>query len=174
MIIPITIKFDPDSPGFLQFEKLTGKIETIAPGLLKNIGDALLATTADRFDSQTAPDGSKWAPLKPLTVMIRGSATPILRVSGELKDSVTRQVEGWSLRIGPNKVYAAAQQFGATIEGSPLRIPLGKAAKGPAGNKRGAVFVQSVTLTPRPYIGVGPEDERAIQETSEDWFALDG
>ncbi|WP_332695225.1 phage virion morphogenesis protein [Bosea sp. (in: a-proteobacteria)] len=65
----------------------------------------------------------------------------------------------------PN-IHGAVHQFGATITGKngPLRIPL-KAG--------GAAYALKVTIPARPYVGFGPEDEKAATETAQDWFDLD-
>lgn len=149
----IRIKIDPGSPGIAQLEKLVERA-TDREGLLKNLGEALLATTQDRFQSQSDPSGAAWAALAPSTVARRGSARPILRVSGRLYGSLTYQVAGDTLQLGPNTVYAAVHQFGHTFE------PRGKSGKG-------------VTVPARPYVGYGPADEKAAIETAEDWFSLD-
>lgn len=161
----ITIRLDPGSPGIVRLEKLERRLERTSD-LLKNIGEALLVTTDDRFDSETDPEGKAWAALRPLTVEIRGSASPILTRTGKLRGSVNYQVTGDTLKLGPNTPGAAALQFGAVITGKkgPLAIP---------GGKKGTVFARKVTIVPRPYIGIGKADRTAIEETAQDWFALD-
>lgn len=166
MTAEIRITIDPGSPGVAKLEKLIQQAENKA-GLLKNIGEALLETTRQRFKDQKDPQGRAWAPLKPLTIELRGAAGPILWRSGHLQgDSLSAQIEGDALRIGPSAIYGAVHQFGATIEGKkgPLRIPL----KG-----GGAAYALKVTIPARPYVGFGPDDEKAATETSQDWFDLD-
>lgn len=141
-------------------------------GGLKLIGEALMETTRDRFQSQTGPDGQKWPALKPFTVSVRGAAGPILTRSGRLRNSISYYVSGNILRLGPNVIYDAIHQFGGTIKpkaSNPtglLWIPLGKA--GP-----GARPAKSVTLPKRPYIGFGPKDQQAAEGAVEDWLAVE-
>lgn len=141
-------------------------------GALRNVGEALLETTDERFDTQTDPSGGKWAPLSGLTLRQRAELGhgpgPILTRSRRLRGSVSYQVSGSTLRLGPNTVDAAVHQFGATItpkSASALRIPLGS---------QGAVFARSVTIPARPYIGFGPRDEEAARDALEDWLDVEG
>jgi len=146
------------------------------PGLLKNIGETELKVTRDRFTSKTAPDGTPWKDNSPLTKLLaRGGS--LMRRSGRLMGSLNYQVVGDTLQFGPNTVYAAVQQFGAVImprAASTLRIPIaaGMMIGGKRTKQAGGIFVKSVTIPARPYIGIGPKDEEAITNTVEDWFTL--
>lgn len=161
----VRMTIDPGSPGVAKLEKLIQRAENKA-GLLKNIGEALLQTTLERFDSQKDPQGRAWAPLKPLTIEARGSSSPILTVSGRLKGSLNYEVSGDALKLGPSAIHGAVHQFGATIKGKkgPLRIPL---------KRGGAAYARQVTIPARPYVGFGPDDGKAATETAQDWFDLE-
>ncbi|MBI0177573.1 phage virion morphogenesis protein [Bartonella apis] len=135
-------------------------------GALANVGEALLETTFERFQTQTDPQGNKWQPLSELTKKLRGSAGPILNRTGRLKGSIVYQVNGDVLQLGPNTVDAAVHQFGATI------VPKDKKAlRIPAGNK--AIFAKSAKIPARPYIGFGVKDEQAAMDAIEDWFDVE-
>lgn len=174
-MIPLKITLDPKSEA--RAEKLFGELADRAENLdggLRNVGEALLQVTDARFASQTDPDGTAWSPLAKLTQEIRGNAGPILTVSGRLRKSVSYEVGGSTLRLGPNAVGDAVQQFGATIvprKASALRIPL------PAGtggrNAASAVFALRVVVPARPYIGFGPTDEEAAREAVEEWLEVE-
>ena len=134
--------------------------------LLGAISVGLVRNTQDRFDDETAPDGSAWAPLNPLYAS--GKRRPgILResgMSGGLQGSITGEVQGHSVVVGSNKIYAAVHQFGATITpraGKALHFMMG-------GQK---IVARSVTIPARPYLGLSTRDEETIQEAAED--ALD-
>jgi phage gpG-like protein len=173
-------------PGAAAVEKALGELARKAAnpaGALKNIGEALLKTTRDRFSSQTAPDGSAWPAWSPLTVLLGGGAGGgMLRRSGRLFSSTNDQVAAPILRVGANAPpYDRAQQYGAKIvaKGKALAIPLPggkgkKKAKGPAPKYPPAVLVKSVTIPPRPYIGFGPKDEAATLREIEAWLAIEG
>ena len=87
--------------------------------LLTDIGVEIEGQTKDRFDEQTAPDGSRWEPWSPVTKRLRaGSGGHILVRSGELQESITHVVEGGKLQVGSGKVYAAVHQYGHTFDDS--------------------------------------------------------
>lgn len=141
-------------------------------GALRSIGEALLETTDERFDSESDPDGVAWQPLSALTLRQRAelghAPGPILTRSRRLRRSVSYQVSGGVLRLGPNTLDAAVHQFGATItpkSASALRIPLGP---------QGAVFARRATIPARPYIGFGPRDQEAATDALEDWLDVEG
>ena len=134
--------------------------------LLRAIGTGLLRNTQDRFEAETAPDGSAWAPLNAwyLTFkrgpgILRGAA-----MRGGLQGSLVMDVEAGAIRIGSNKIYAAVHQFGATIE---PKNPQGRLAiRDYKGNLQG--IARSVTIPARPYLGLSRRDEETILETTED------
>lgn len=166
----------PDNARTLAALAELGRKAKNPAGGLKTVGEALLRVTQDRFKSETAPDGAKWARHSELTRLIRGGKGGILRLSGRLMKSIAYQVAGPVLRLGPNAPpYDAVQQFGATIrpkKGKFLAIPI------PAGrggrNSAGFARAKQVTIPPRPYIGFGAKDEKATLREIEAWLAIDG
>jgi len=155
-------------------KELASKASNVSGGL-KIVGERLLREQNRRFDTQTDPDGQKWAPLTPLTRLTRGGASgPILRRSGQLKRSGAWQVAGHTLRIGVNTPYAAAQHFGATIvpkKAKRLAIPIPAGAGGR--NGLSFAFAKKVTIPARPIVGFGARDEKAAREAIADWLAVD-
>ena len=129
-------------------------------GGLKNVGEALLEVTREQFASQTAPDGSKWAPLTPLTVRLRGASGPILTRSGRLKNSVNYSVGGSKLTFGLNTIDAAVHQYGATIKPKKARMLR------LAGGGGVVVFARQVTIPAR----WGARAETAAREAVEEWL----
>lgn len=103
---------------------------------LDEIGSRLVASTLERFRSETAPDGTPWQ--QSLRALVQGGQT--LQDTGRLRDSIQHVVRGDGVDIGSNLVYAAIHQFG------------GKAGKGHA-----------VTLSARPYLGIDDRDAAAIE-----------
>lgn len=173
-MIPLKVTLDPETEARAEklFGELADRAENIGGGL-RNVGEALLQTTDDRFGSQTDPQGKPWAPLSKLTREIRGNDGPILTVSGRLRKSISYEVSGSTLRLGPNAQGDAVQQFGATITPkatTALRIPLPAGA----GAAAGAVFALRVTIPARPYIGFGPKDEDAAREAIDEWLEVEG
>ena len=103
---------------------------------LDEIGARLVASTLERFRSESAPDGTPWQ--RSLRALVQGGQT--LQDTGRLRDSIQHVVRGDGVDIGSNLVYAAIHQFG------------GKAGKG-----------RAVTLAARPYLGIDDRDAAAIE-----------
>lgn len=136
--------------------------------LLRAIGVALARNTEDRFEDETAPDGSAWAPLSPLYRPHKRGAG-ILRAAamhGGLQGSITSFVEGGAVIIGTNKIYGAVHQFGATIR---PRNPRGRLI---LRDWKGRAFgaAREVTVPARPYLGLSRFDETTILEVTEDYL----
>lgn len=97
-----------------------GNVGVDIPAVLKEMGGALVSATLDRIRAQKAPGGVKWKPLSPRYLASKKkkrSAHPlaILRLTGNLDDSINYQVAGSILEVGSNRPYAGVHQFGATI-----------------------------------------------------------
>jgi phage gpG-like protein len=130
------------------------------------IGVALVEVVNQRFETGTEPFGAKWQKLNPAYAAIK-TGPGILRASLMLQRSVTFQTSGLQITVGSNRIYAGVHQFGATIKpvnAKALAFRLGvTGAKG--GTKAGIVRVKSVTIPARPYLGFGPNDQRAVLQT---------
>ncbi|WP_107326986.1 phage virion morphogenesis protein [Agrobacterium pusense] len=138
-------------------EKLAELVErmTNREGFHKNVGEHLLNSTDERFDSETAPDGSRWKTLSLVTRDLRmrkyGNAPiTILRASGALRGSINMVASENEVRIGSALVYAAIHQLG-----------------GEAGRNR------KVSIPARPYLGLSSEDETEIFAIAEDWLEVE-
>ncbi len=99
---------------------------------MDEIGAALETTTVERFTTNIDPDGVPWIPS--IRVIEEGGST--LLKSGHLRDTITHQAGPRSVQVGTNVVYGAIHQLG------------GQAGRG-----------GTVTLVPRPYLGVSEDDE---------------
>lgn len=99
-----------------------GRAENLTPAL-NDLGEYLVGKTRKRFDTSTAPDGTKWAPLadktkkakqrrattgKPYRTKAEPSA--ILKDTFTLRDSITYQVSTTTLRVGTNIEYGIYHQ----------------------------------------------------------------
>ncbi len=133
--------------------KLIAAIGNPEPAL-RNIGEHLRQTTIDRFETETAPDGTPWTPLDPRYAATK-KGRGILKESGELQREIVYQIAGSGasaeLLVGTNRPHAWVHQAGATIRpknGAALIFMLG-AQK---------VFAKSVTIPARPFLGVSEAD----------------
>lgn len=151
-----------DHAAQLAFKKLRLLMTDTSP-VMRAIGVGLVEEVHTRFETARDPQGQAWAPLLPAYESMKRGAG-ILRESamrGGLMGSITFRAGHESVEVGTNKIYAAVHQFGATIR--PVRA--GRLVFRLA---TGMVQAQSVTIPARPYLGIGPADERVIFETLDD------
>ena len=95
--------------GLQQLETKLGDL----PPFFRDIGEALLNSTRERFRSQSAPDGSPWAALSPkYRARKKKNASLILSLNGYLRGTLNYRAEKDQLRIGSPLIYAATHQFG--------------------------------------------------------------
>ena len=94
--------------------------------ILSEIGEAIIAETMIRFQTEKDPQGKRWKKLKQATIKARGRKedTPslgskILQDTGLLKASIVKKVSTRKVEIGTNEKQAKVQQFGY----KPLNIP---------------------------------------------------
>lgn len=155
----------------------------------EQVGEHLMTSTGRRFALDTAPDGTKWAPLKPGTIKsrIRRGKSPagILRDHGLLRGSISAESSNDDVRIGSPSPYAAIHQLGGTID-MPARqqtLYLKRNRKGEIGrrfvSKKAANHTETVqrsahklTITARPFLGISAADQQDILDMAGDWLGL--
>lgn len=148
-----------DAPLRAAFARLAKQGE-LMQAALKNIGEALVRSTRERFSREQSPAGVPWAALRPDYAAAKKGAK-ILSESGQLSRSVVYQVEPGRLRIGTNKVQAAIHQFGGTI------VP--RTADALAFRIGGRlVIARKVTIPARPFLGISDSDRGTMVEIAED------
>lgn len=134
-------------------ERLYSQHEDLEP-FHKNVGEHFLNSIQDRFETETAPDGSKWVPHAPATVESRlrrngNSPLTLLRETGELAGSFNYEATNEHAKIGTPVIYAAIQHGG------------GKTGRNHA------------TLIPsREFMGMSSDDERAILAMAEEFLSI--
>ncbi|MGQ3072572.1 MAG: phage virion morphogenesis protein [Ferrovibrionaceae bacterium] len=84
--------------------------------LLSDVGQSLVVSTQERFATGKGPSGVPWMPLHPRTVARKGGKTLILVDTARLRNSITYRASAREVEVGTNVQYAAAHQFGGTIE----------------------------------------------------------
>ncbi len=147
------------------FQALQKALQNTTP-VMRAIGTGLVRNVHDRFEAAVDPDGNPWAPLHPAYAPLK-RGPGILReagMRGGLMGSITFLASPDAVEVGTNKIHARVHQEGATI------VPV-KASHLVFRLASGVVKAKSVTIPARPYLGIGPEDERVIAETVTD--ALD-
>ena len=116
---------------------------------LREIGERMVTSTKHNFQTETAPDGKKWAPLDSKYAAAKarqGLSEMILQRSGRLMNSIHPVVEATQVMIGTNV---------RSKTGFPYPIVHQRGAKN-AG--RG----HNVVIPKREYLGVGRGDNEAI------------
>lgn len=149
------------SGGSRALAVLTGIVERAQNprGLYDNIGASLVASTNRRFETGTAPGGSKW----PASIRARMSGGKTLLDTGRLAGSITHNATDSRVEVGTNVIYAAVHQLGAVItpvKAAALRFKIGKAW----------ISTKQVVIPARPFLGVDDDDEREIILIGEDWL----
>lgn len=122
-----------------------GKPERITAAL-NALGRVLVTRIQLTFRRSTAPNGTRWAPLK----LRQGQ--PLVD-SGRLRASITSKVQDREVVVGTNVQYARVHQFGATIR--PKRAKLLRFPNGAGG----FAFARQVTVPARPFMPIGPSGQ---------------
>lgn len=88
------------------------------------------------FEAEASPEGAPWQPLARATVKRRGSAHPILRVTGRLARTHL-QATADEVIVGSNLPYAAIHQYGGVIQrkGGEVKLHFKKFKSGPRKGK---------------------------------------
>jgi len=110
---------------------------------MANVGDMLVSRVTECFERGESPDGEQWEPLAESTkrgrlrhnksnfrkngkLSARGrresaaGAQPLVD-TGNLRNSITRNVSGNSVEVGTNLIYGALHQFGSANGDVPAR-----------------------------------------------------
>jgi len=148
--------------------------------VLDDIGELLIDSTKRRFGTSTGPDGARWAPNSPVTLMrylskYKGSFSkdtgrlnqsgvtravgkrPLIGETGSLSSNIYKRLEGNStLHVGSSMVYSAAQQFGMK--------------KGYAGSTRRGSPIPWGDIPARPFLGISDQDRTNILDTISDYL----
>jgi phage virion morphogenesis protein len=158
-------------------ERARQKLADLRP-LLREIAGRLHDAVEENFRLEGRRGGRpRWAELKPATQRARATAGHwpgrILQRRGQLAASVE---PGWSRDkawVGTNLRYAAIHQFGGTIEKKARtqvlaydegtgrflsRRRAGRRKKGFTAVRFAAIGAHEVTMPPRPFLAIGPED----------------
>lgn len=122
-------------------QDISGNMGNLTPAMRK-IGDLVKNSSKGNFKAQSAPDGTPWQALSPVTIAARrkgkrkGASDQILLDTGVLRNSINvENVTAKSVTVASRLPYSAVHQFG------------GKAGRG-----------KKVFIPARPYIGVKPDD----------------
>lgn len=130
--------------------------------LTERFGVYLESSTIERFDTETAPDGSAWDQ----SIRAKEEGGQTLTDSSQLRSSIHAEPANGSVRWGSNKIYARMMNDGGTIRakgGGKLTFQL------PGG--LGFRSVDEVTIPARPFLGINAEDEAELLTLTEEYAA---
>lgn len=102
----LTVRVDDKGLG-LALKRMSSALKDMQP-VFDEMGAVLERNVNLRFDTETAPDGSKWKPWAPSTAAARakeGRGT-LLRYTGRMRDSLTHVADSDSLEVGFGVPYA--------------------------------------------------------------------
>ncbi|MCL9999242.1 MAG: phage virion morphogenesis protein [Erythrobacter sp.] len=136
-------------------------IDNLEP-LMERFGVYLESSTIERFDTETAPDGSAWEQ----SIRAKEEGGQTLTDSSQLRSSIHAEPANGSVRWGSNKIYARMMNDGGTIRakgGGKLTFQL------PGG--LGFRSVDEVTIPARPFLGINAEDEAELLTLTEEYAA---
>ncbi len=133
----VTIDLEGAEQANRQLLRLQQRVGNLSP-VLADIGEHMVNSTHDNFETSTAPDGTPWASNSPATfasmlgkshhrkdgrINKRGankvmSKSPLIQ-SRTLMQSTHYQVNGQAVEIGTNMVYGAMMHFGGSKSAYP-------------------------------------------------------
>lgn len=128
--------------------------------LAEILGVYLESSTLERFENETAPDGTPWEQ----SIRKREEGGKTLTDSAQLKGSIHSDPSKGQVLWGSNKIYARTHQDGATIKakgGGRLAFNL----PGDLGFRT----MEQVTIPARPFLGINAEDEIELVALTEDY-----
>lgn len=140
------------------------------PALLA-IGEKLVVSTKKRFETSTAPDGSRWKPNSQATYMGHlGSSKGNHRKDGRINSRGAEKMIGKKPLIG--KTGLLAQQISYALDGNGLRIgsPMEYAAMQQFGGKKSQFPNLWGDIPARPFLGISDADETMILKTVNDYL----
>lgn len=104
------LEINVSTNGVRALDDVQSRLKNFRPAL-GEVGAYLERKAKLRFVKQQAPDGTKWAPLKPSTLLSKKTNT-ILRETGNLVNSIAFNVGADEVRIKPSAEYGIFHQTG--------------------------------------------------------------
>jgi phage gpG-like protein len=141
--------------------------------LAEIFGGYLESSTIERFETETAPDGTAWT--KSIRAKEEGGQT--LTDSSQLRSSIHAEPANGSVRWGSNKIYARIHNEGfdgtVTVGAHSRTMTQAFGRQLPGGlTVQVASFERSMKMPKRTYLGINAEDEAELIALAED-YAID-
>ena len=156
-----------DSIQFHGQEKITQWLNKVLKqagdhsSLMHNIGSVLEHNTKQRINTGIGTDDKPWQ--KSWRARVQGGTT--LRDTSRLYNSIKYQIVGGKrVVVGTNVIYAPLMHFGGIIKPKNGKYLTFKTPTG------GWVRVKSVTIKPRPYLGMSVDDSQEVLFAIEEYL----
>ncbi|BDV42431.1 virion morphogenesis protein [Geotalea uraniireducens] len=167
----IEITHDLSTGAQRQLARLVRKIED-TQSLEKAVGEYLVISTEERFDTQTDPEGNKWQEVKPRTRK-RKRHSKILTEDGYLRGDVHPAVTNEGLLVGVGIAYGAIHQLGHEFTQENVTLHLTGTGRNTRFAKKGQgdrtkIVNRTIKVPARPYLGISKADELEILAIAND------
>lgn len=129
--------------------------------LMAAIAEALRTSTDERFDTETAPDGSAWK----RSIRASGGGKT-LTDSSRLRTSIHARSSAKGAEIGTNTIYAATHQFGDP--GRTIRAKNKRMLSFQIGGKWYHKKQVTIKIPARPFLGLSDSDREEVLELMEE------
>lgn len=155
----------------LALDRLSSASANPRPALLA-IGESLLESTKKRFETSTAPDGTKWKPNAAATYLgiVRGLGKSNFGKSGRLNKRGAERVSGKKPLIGASHSLSQQISYSVDAEGLHLGSPMEYAAMQQFGGTKSKFPHLWGDIPARPFLGVSDSDEQMIWDTVSDYL----
>lgn len=156
----IRVELDGLEPSIAAVAAAAARLQDPAP-LWDEIGLSLVTSTQMRFERGVTPAGNPWPPS--IRVQLGQGSGKTLIESGRLMQSITHDADAGGVSVGTNVIYAAVHQFGDIImakNAAALHFKLGGVD----------VFVDSVEIPARPFLGVDQADQDEMIKIAADYI----
>ena len=149
------------------------RLDDLTP-LMNDIGEFMVESTNANFREGSSPDGTPWAPRSQTTLDAYAARKdtpkggPLVGATKALSTTIAYQSAPDEVAWGSNMIYAAVMQMGAAQGEFGARI---------GRSKKGRDFFMTIPwgdIPPRPFLGIGPDDETGILETVRDYLDVPG
>ena len=171
MAATMDLRLQGDGRFELAIGSLIAGFENTEP-LAEIFGVYLESSTIERFDSETAPDGTRWQQ----SIRAREEGGKTLTDSSQLRSSIHSEASNGSVRWGSNKVYARIHNegFDGTVTvGAHTRTitqAFGRSLPGGLTVQVGS-FERAMNMPARTFLGINAEDEAELIALAEDYAA---